>query len=421
MRILLAHFQIQDYGGIINYSEFLARGLKANHHTVESVMLKNKGKTGYPKTKNRRETQGWELGPGLGLWMHQKNGWEGMYNLNYTTDVMQGESWTSDYDLVIYIVPVPTCTKATKGDEAWLRLFNNSSTKQIAIVHDGNMQKLYPHILQVCDKLDGIVCVHDASYNSCDVLPIRRTFIPNPHDYDPLVYVTPVAEREDSFISMQTFKRWKRVDDLVRAIPHMNPLNEKIMCGGGIEYYYMTSATKCKPEYRTESGTKIWDEAVNAGMDFRGYITTGERDDLLQDMKLLIDPSWSHKYSELGAHFNRVMIEAMSWGCVPVCTDLAMKNSLLFKAGVNYIKVPYNIPPEGYAKIIDDALDDEYMLQRMQDKNLQLMEQFDKELIAKNIVDFAFGNTLFDAVGIATDKLKANSAKKMEHFDEFNL
>ena len=29
MRVLLAHFKIQDYGGIVNYSEYLARGLKA--------------------------------------------------------------------------------------------------------------------------------------------------------------------------------------------------------------------------------------------------------------------------------------------------------------------------------------------------------------------------------------------------------
>lgn len=44
MKVLLAHFQIQDWGGIVNYSEFLARGLKAQGHEVDSVMLKNKGK-----------------------------------------------------------------------------------------------------------------------------------------------------------------------------------------------------------------------------------------------------------------------------------------------------------------------------------------------------------------------------------------
>ncbi len=418
MKVLLAHFQIQDYGGIVNYSEFLARGLKVQGHEVNSVMLKNKGKSGYPKTKDRSETQGWEFGPGLGLWMHQKSGWDGMYNLNYVTDVMNGEDWTADYDLVIYIVPVPTCSKATKGDEDWLRLFSNSSAKQVAVVHDGNMQKLYPHLLEVCDKLDGIVCVHDASFNSCDVLPVRRTFIPNPHDYDPLEDIAPMSERTDGFVSMQTFKRWKRVDDLIRAIPYMEFWNEKIMCGGGIEYHYMTSIDKCKPEYRTKHGTRIWDEAIKTGMDFRGYITTVERDAVLQEMKLLIDPSWSIKYSELGSHFNRVMVEAMSWGCVPVCTDLAMKDSMLFEAGVNYIEIPHDINPEGYARIIDNAIGDDELLTEIQENNLRLMKIFDKEEIARAILEFAFDSNV-GQIGSPTEKLKTASDRKMNHFEDF--
>jgi glycosyltransferase involved in cell wall biosynthesis len=423
MKVLLEHFQIQDWGGIVNYSEFLARGLKSQGHEVESVMLKNKGKTGIPKVKDRSGTQGWEFGSGLGLWMHQKSGWEGMYNLNYVADVAEGEDWASDYDLVIYIVPVPTCSKATKGDEDWLRLFGNTSAKQLAVVHDGNMQKLYPHLLEVCDRLDGIVCVHDASFNSCDVLPIRRAFIPNPHEYDPLCDITPMSERTDGFVSMQTFKRWKRVDDLVRAIPHMDDFHEKIVCGGGIEYHYMTSVNKCKPEYMDKDGNKIWDNALEAGMDFRGYITTAERDTVLQDVKLLIDPSWSLKYSELGAHFNRVMVEAMSWGCVPVCTDLGMKNSMLFEAGVNYIEVPYNSNPVEYANYIDNALADNELLTTIQQNNLKLIEMFDKEVIAKSIIDFAFGNGDWPhgetVCGELTEKLKADAKRKMEHFEDF--
>ena len=417
MRVLLAHFQIQDWGGIINYSEFLARGLKAIGHEVDSVMFKNKGKTGYPKGKDRSGAQGWEYGPGLDLWMHQKSGWEGMYQLNYVTDVMSGKSWTDDYDLVIYIVPVPTCSKATKDDEDWLKLFRNSSAKQVAVVHDGNMQKLYPHLLNICDELDGIVCVHDASFNSCEVLPVRRKFIPNPHDYDPFCGITPIEDRIDGFVSMQTFKRWKRVDDLVRAIPFMDDFHEKIICGGGIEYHYMTSDTKCKPEYKDEHGNRIWDNAVKAGMDFRGYITTVERDTILQDVKLLIDPSWSIKYSELGAHFNRVMVEAMSLGCVPVCTDLGMKNSLLFKPGINYIEIPYDINPEGYANIIDEALFDTELLEQIQHNNLELMEAFNKDNIASAIVEFALGNGNSVKVGKPTDKLITDADRKMEHFE----
>jgi len=102
------------------------------------------------------------------------------------------------------------------------------------------------------------------------------------------------------------------VDDLVRAIPYMQPNHRKIVCGGGIEYHYMTSKTKCKAEYLDELGTPIWDEALASGMEYMGYVDTQERDSILSKVKLLIDPSWSHSYSKLGAHFNRVMVEAMS-------------------------------------------------------------------------------------------------------------
>lgn len=417
MRILLAHFQIQDWGGIINYTEYLARGIKAAGHEVDSVMFKNKGVTGVPKTKDRSGIQGWEYGEGLGLWMHQKSGWDGMYQLNYVTDVMDGENWAADYDLVIYIVPVPTCSKSTKEDDNWMKLFENCGARQIAIIHDGNMQKLYPHILKVSDRLDGVVCVHDASFHSCSVLPVRRTFIPNPHEFDNFAEFTGISDREDGFVSLQTFKRWKRVDDLIRAIPHMDEFHDKVICGGGIEYHYMTSETKCKAEYHDEFGNRIWDNALEAGMEFKGYVTTVQRDEMLSKYKLLIDPSWSLKYSELGAHFNRVMVEAMSLGCVPVCTDLGMKNSLIFEANKHYIEVPYNSTPQEYAAIIDNAIANEALLSQIQANNFILMEAFDKEIIAEGIVEFAFSDE--GEVGTPTDKFKADADKKMLHFEDF--
>jgi len=418
MKVLLAHFQIQDYGGIVNYSEYLARGLKEQGHLVHPVMLKNKGASGTPKAVDRSQQDGWEFGPGLGLWMHQKKGWQGMEQINYVTDI---EDWqfTSDlYDLVIYIVPVPTCSKDTKGDTAWLRLFDLEWSKQIVIVHDGNMQKLYPHILSICDKIDGIVCVHDAAFNSCSVLPVRRAFIPNPHEYNAaeVAKVKPVSEREDSLISLQTFKRWKRVDDLIRAIPYMDGFTDKIICGGGIEYHYMTSKTKVKPEYLDEWGARIWDNAVAAGMDYKGYVTTGERDQLLSDCKLLVDPSWSKTYSEHGAHFNRVMIEAMVKGCIPVCTDLGMKNSALFKPNINYIEIPYDSDPKDYAGIIDGAMSDTELLQSIQNNNKSLLALFDKRHIADAIIEFS--NSLTGDVGKATEKLKKDCDRKMDHFHD---
>ena len=416
MKILLTHFQIQDYGGIVNYSECLAQGLRQLDHEVNAIMFKNRGSTGKPKSKDRELDTGWEESS-IADWMHQKSGWEGMYQVNYARDFQTYIDISDHHDLIIHVIPVPTCTKATKGDDHWLKIFKDTFPKQIAVIHDGNMQKLYPHIFKICEHLDGLVCVHDASFNSCDVLPVRRTFIPNPHDFEPDREVPGVSERKDGIVSLQTFKRWKRVDDLIRAIEHMDPLNEKVICGGGIEYHYMTSKDKCKPEYLDDHGNKIWDNALDNGMEFLGYVDTKERDELFRSMKLLVDPSWSKSYSQHGSHFNRVMVEAMSWGCVPVCTDLGMKDSLLFKPGINYLEIPHDCSPKRYGNMLDRWILNELLLNSIQKNNLKMMEVFNKKNVAKAILEFASSKE--GQYGNSTEKLKADSEKKMNHFEDF--
>lgn len=421
MNVLLAHFKMQDYGGIINYSEFLARGLKDIGCTVGSVMLKNSGADGFLKTKDRDLEPGWEYAPGLDLWMHQKVGWEGMYQFNYRPEdaVSKWEDFTDDYDLIIYVIPVPSRSKQNMGDDSWLKLFSSTMVDQVSIIHDGNMLKLYPYILETVPYLSGVICVHDASYNSAAQLPIRRALIPNPHEI-PDQPILPPEQRTAGYVSLQTFKRWKRVDDLVRATAYMNPDHAKIVCGGGIEYHYMTSDTKCKKEYMDEDGNRIWDLAVDNGMQYLGYVDTHERDNLLKNTRLLVDPSWSRNYAKLGAHFNRVMVEAMSLGCVPVCTDLGMKNSLIFKPGKHYIEIPYDTCPETYATMLDEAIESTNLLAEIQQNNLEMVKNFDKSVIAERILGFAIGpdNGKENLVlsGELSPELKSASRDKMKYF-----
>src|SRR5690606_18658851 len=100
------------------------------------------------------------------------------------------------------------------------------------------------------------------------------------------------------------------VDELVRAVPKIK--GTVLLAGGGIEYHYMTSLTKRKPKYG-----KIWENAIQHGMNFLGYITEDERDKFLRSSKLLIDPSWSHYYAQYGSHFNRTFVDAIIMGCMP--------------------------------------------------------------------------------------------------------
>jgi hypothetical protein len=73
-------------------------------------------------------------------------------------------------------------------------------------------------------------------------------------------------------------------------------------------------------------------------MEYKGVMLNEKVMDLMGDVKLQIDPSFSVKYAQHGAHFNRTTIEAMINGAVPVATDLGMYNSNLFKKDVNYIQ-----------------------------------------------------------------------------------
>lgn len=417
MKILLTHFSIQDFGGIVNYSECLAKGLRSIGHTVDAVMFKNKGKSGKQKSRGRSLDDGWQESC-IADWIHQRTGWEGMFYINYRTDLQMYSDLAEQMDLIIHIIPVPTCSKRTLGDSDWLSMFGNASgfAQQIAVIHDGNMRKLYPHILRLENYLDGIVCVHDAAYNSCDVLPIRRKLIPNPHEMDATRSQLDIKDRIHGIVSLQTFKRWKRVDDLIRAIPFMEEDTKKIICGGGIEYHYMTSEDKCKKEYKTESGAKIWDVAVDHGMSYRGYVTTQERDHFLSHYKILVDPSWSKSYSQFGSHFNRVMIEAMTKGCVPVCTDLGMKNSTYFKPNVNYLEIPHDCSPSHYGRQLERWLNNDELLSKIQWNNFSLAYHFESPVVAKDLVEFAFGSS--GEIGRVTEKLKNDSTKKLNHFYE---
>lgn len=294
-----------------------------------------------------------------------------------------------------------------------MRIYYATIEPQLAVVHDGNLRRNYPHLQEVSNCLDGLICVHDAAYHSAEFIDCPRSLIANPHDVSETCH-RPYMERDDRIFSLQTFKRWKRVDDFIRAIPYLSDFTETAVCGAGIEYCYMTSKTKCKEEYKDELGVPIWENAIRSGMDYRGYVTTLERDRLMQESKLLLDPSWSVAYSKIGCHFNRVMVEAMVQGCIPVCTDLAMKDSRLFKAGVNFVEIPYNADPVDYADALEEALFNP-MLATMQENNFELIRQFSPDNIVQQILELADGDA--ETHGESTEASRAASLKKMGHFE----
>ena len=422
MKILMTLYQIQDYGGIINHVEFLAKGLKELGHEVDFCMLVPKH-----QIKERFKPIGGDYDKvGTGYSHHQAKGWPNIPKIFYLNDSVRQRfrENCSKYDAVLWHIPVPTLNKDNKGVDEWVELYNNG-TKNIAIIHDGNLPKLYPHLLLVSKWFHGAVCVHESAFHSAVNLDIPRKMIVNPFDLSNTV--TEIDwERREGFAAIQVFKAWKRVDTLIRAIPYIdeydsNPLRKVTKCvgGAGIEYRYMTSKEKCKPKYFDTDGNKIWDVALANGMEYVGTIPNSHVLEILKDRKLQIDPSWSKKYSEYGAHFNRTTVEAMMMGAVPVATDLGMKNSEIFYGGENFIEFPHTATPDEFADIINDGMNNRYQWESIRANNISLLKMFEMKTVAQEYIDLiADANRWVTMpIGNPSVELKNSCDKNLDFFN----
>lgn len=385
MKFLMTMFQIQDYGGIINHAEYLAKGLKELGHEVDFTMLVPKDKVASRSSPPKNFDQYRKVG--TGYHHHQARGWVGLpkvpYLSKYHRDLFKQKC--SKYDAILWHIPVPTLSKENNGVTEWLDLYDHGS-KNIAIVHDGNLPELYPHLIKVHHEFHAAVCVHESAMRSGEMLPIPRKLIVNPFDVSNADGWTDFNQRE-GFAAIQVFKAWKRVDTLVRAIAYMQNNEQKLIGGEGIEYRYMTSQDKCKPKYFDDVGERIWERAKRYGMEHLGTVPNDIALEHLKKVKLQIDPSYSKKYSSYGAHFNRTTVEAILCGAVPMATDWGMKDSEIFIAGKNYIEIPAECKPFIFADLVDNAVHDKEQWLSIKENNLKLIQRFDMRNVAQEYVD----------------------------------
>ena len=392
MKFLMTLFQIQDYGGIINHAEYLTKGLKELGHEVDFRVLVPKGAVSNKKSMRGSNEGFTKLEGGTGYLFHQARGWRDVIKIPYVSKQarQQFKEDCSKYDAVLWHIPVPTLNKDNADITAWLDLYDHGS-KNIAIIHDGNLPKLYPHLISVSKYFHAAVCVHESAYNSAKYLNIPRKLILNPFkihgdfglDFD----------KRSGALAIQIFKAWKRVDTLVRAVPF---IQEPVVVGGaGIEYRYMTSKDKCKPKYFDAQGNRIWEVALSNGMSYHGVVPNEEVLRLLGETKLQIDPSFSKKYSGYGAHFNRTTVEAMIKGAVPMATDLGMKDSQIFKSGQNYIEIPHTATPEEFGDIVNEGLSNKQQWETIRHNNLGLLNKFDMRNVAQEYADIVTQPTHF--------------------------
>lgn len=438
MKIFVVMHTFNNFGGIINHNEQLIAGLKEIGHDVTFAYVKPTAQAPKPVDVSFLP-EGYEFGAGTGVPVHQGKGWiSPYYSLKNKESIAKFVEDANKHDIVIWQSIFGFKNSDTEKFTDWIPMIEQVNAKQVVIIHDGNLKKLYSWIHKFSHKFAGLACVHPSAFKSADFMPVPRNMILNPQNLSVMPEPPLFANRKKQILSLQTFKRWKRVDELVAAVPYID--GNIIIAGDGIERNYMTSLDKCKPEYYCtlandpdaqpqRLGKRIWENADLTGkMEYVGFITETERDSILGESLFLIDTSWTTTYGE---HFNRVIVDAIRTGTVPIARNLGVSNyehgnGTLFKAGKNYLMIPHDATPKQFGDKINEFLNisqSEYL--EIVERNFELLKQFDRRVIAQQYVDLALGkNAGFyeqNAVGsLMTDRKAVATGNKLweEHFEE---
>jgi len=387
MRILIALFDIEDLGGIIEHTEHLMWGFKEIGVECDLMQM-----CWSEKISDQRRVDISRIQYGAsGIPYDQKRGWifpkEKRIPYKGKENIKKWKKIADKYDLIIWTIPVPSSGKKSKDDEDWIELYN-TSTPQVAIIHDGNFERTYKKLQYVINDIDILVGVHPCAYNSIGIDKQKKLILNPQANIKNRTYRDKFNKKIPGWLSLQTFKAWKRVEDVVGSVRYQKNKWLKLVAGGGIEYHYMTSKNKVKDQYLHKDGKRIWEEAENNGMKYLNYLQSDKRDKLLRLTRFLIDCSWSKKYSQHGEHFNRVTVEAMISGAVPICRRWSDKPEIILP-GINYVE----LPPVGssfkeIAQCIDGAVGmgkKEY--EEYRDNNYELINKFDAIKIAKKYIN----------------------------------
>jgi glycosyltransferase involved in cell wall biosynthesis len=401
MKIAVCLYPINDLGGIINHTEELIGGFKNLGHEVD--LLEMVWKTSVKGQRKDTCGRSWSKGPS-GILHHQGKGWNFPVH-NRVAYKGNSLKWAKQklerYDLIVWNIPVPTKIADHRGNDDWPELYDLDHPKQVAVVHDGNAFNGCAHIQFIQEFLHGVACVHSCAFNGASFLTAPRAMIVNPQNLEGPKGYPNWEHKKSGFVSMQTFKAWKHVHELVEAIAYMPVLDDgeqRLVAGEGIEYQYMKSLEKCKPAYFHKhgrlKGQRMWETALNMGMQRppHGYLTAEEATATLLGSRVLVDPSWSAKYTKVGGHWNRTVVDAIRCGAIPVAQRRGMGDEL-FQADEHYIPLEAEFGPEEYAaQVLSVGLMGSVQAHKYQAAGQELLTMFDRDRVAQQYIDLAHGN-----------------------------
>lgn len=413
-----------DLGGIYTSSENLLCGFREIGYEPTFVLLRA------TNTSQRRTDYqprfGSYRGEGTGYALHPQYGWQGRYySLGEAQDInnLVLLANAGGYSVVVWAAMFGLRNKQTEGQAGWTRLFKDIKVPHVCMIRDDHLPDRYPWVAALEPWIAGWACVQQSSFDSCAGLTKPRAIIYSGHDTT--ITAPPFAARSKQVFMMHTYKSWKRADRLVAAVPHMQNGASVVLGGQGIEYFYMSSKTKCKPRYyctkdsdpdakRIMYGRPIWQNAIKAGMQHLGNITAQQRDKVMQGCMFFVDLSWrEHSTGQI----NRTTVEAIKNGCVPICNNRFLTGrddgqGELFKAGTHYLPAPPpSVTPKQLAQFLDSTLSGvtPHAYARMQREGARLIRRFDRRIAAQNLINLGVRKPLIDCDGY-DDNRKGRSA-----------
>jgi glycosyltransferase involved in cell wall biosynthesis len=413
MKIAYVCHKGDTYGGFVSHTEHAIHGLKKRGHDVDFFFLSYSGpnemfvrkkidtlhKEGV--TIEGKHFRTLDRGIGTGLYNHIQLGWitpVTPYKTLQQKKILKEKLET--YDVVIWHTPFWFKQKPVLCDTDWPMLLDLQNPVNVAFHHDANIRDNSAWMFFIDKYFDRLINVHQASYNSSSVFETPRTLIFNPQIINK-VEKDFNGDKKVKFFSLQYWKGSKHVDDLIRAIPH---LKEDILirvAGNGLDYRYLKSIDKCPEDFigspkrdpdilESNIGRPIFNIALETGkLEDLNWVTEQERNSIFEDTDFFVDTAWYKVSTELGEHFSRTLVEAMIRGIVPIARNLGLSNNLegngeVFKAGENYIMIPYNATPKEFAEILDGASkisSEEY--RKIQNNNFELLKHFDLDYVVE--------------------------------------
>ena len=415
MKILVTAFPIDPIGGILNYVELLIKGLKDLNHDVQFRVVPYAGQTkNTTRGKGRVSYHSDEYGIGTGLNSNHQFPWQGakLMRTHITSEMLE----MNEYDLIIHTTARVPIRKETAGRNDLFRLFTTSYKPQIGIVHEPGLPEAYPYIANLRESFSALVCVHEATYNSCKGTGIPIAFIPNPHIISDEEMGSTITHRDFYCFSSHYWKRWKNLNRVMKTMTDLQSMTARCeIAGDGIDMRYATSPDKVQKHLKDEGGLPLYQLAKDAGVAFGPHLPYQEQLRRMQHAMFFLEFGYSKKYNHYGCMFNRTIVEAMKCGAIPVAMKEALDGSEYFTEGENYLGVSFEETTEDYTDMISDQYFAWYKLKEMQERNWRLVKQFDYRKIAQEIIDAGLSEKGCDTYKQDPDLVKQGN-EKLKHF-----